>query len=186
MLPPLLLKTIPNAIDSAGSERQLAENLFYGWGYNAYKVENKLRADDQLVRNQISSWLGEARSEVARKEAEFRRDKLPPPTRQNPYPNKDALIYVRALQQIQRDIEAVEVEIRNAPSPANDRVQERHRNETSTLFSLMNADLALASEVLKMLRALSDPSFGVREISLDGIKSALRERQELLSVVFIL
>lgn len=136
MLPPLLLKTIPNAIDNAGSERQLAENLFYGWGYNAYKTENKLRADDQLVRNQISGWLGQARSEIARKEAEFRRDKLPPPSRENPYPNKDALIYVRNLQQIQKDIESVEVQVRNASSPANDRVMERHRNETATLLTL--------------------------------------------------
>ena len=34
----------------AGTLRQIATNLFHGWGYNFYRAENQLRADDQLVR----------------------------------------------------------------------------------------------------------------------------------------
>ena len=29
---------------------EIAINLFHGWGYNFYRVENQLRADDQLIR----------------------------------------------------------------------------------------------------------------------------------------
>ena len=44
----------------AGLLRQLATNLFYGWGYNFYRLENQLRADDQLVRTKAASLLGMA------------------------------------------------------------------------------------------------------------------------------
>ena len=45
----------------AGLLRQIATNLFYGWGYNFYRVENQLRADDQLVRTKAASLLGTIR-----------------------------------------------------------------------------------------------------------------------------
>ncbi len=48
----------------AGALRQVATNLFYGWGYNFYRVENQLRADDQLVRNKAAWLLGIAMAGV--------------------------------------------------------------------------------------------------------------------------
>ena len=39
-----------------GPLRQVAINLFYGWGYNFYREENQLRADDQLIRSK-AAWL---------------------------------------------------------------------------------------------------------------------------------
>jgi hypothetical protein len=35
----------------------LATNLFYGWGYNFYRIENQLRADDQMIRSRTPSWI---------------------------------------------------------------------------------------------------------------------------------
>jgi hypothetical protein len=40
----------------AGALRQVATNLLYGWGYNFYRIENQLRADDRLVRCLVSRW----------------------------------------------------------------------------------------------------------------------------------
>ncbi|HKR27390.1 MAG TPA: hypothetical protein VJS11_08040, partial [Acidobacteriaceae bacterium] len=54
--------------------RQLATNLFYGCGYNFYRVENQLRADDQFVRSKAASLLGEAMSSVCAAESAYRRD----------------------------------------------------------------------------------------------------------------
>ena len=57
----------------AGALRQIATNLFYGWGYNFYRVENQLRADDQLVRSKAASLLGIAMASV-----EDGRERVPP------------------------------------------------------------------------------------------------------------
>ena len=32
---------------------KIAVNLFYGWGYNFYRLENQLRADDLTVRAKV-------------------------------------------------------------------------------------------------------------------------------------
>jgi hypothetical protein len=51
--------------------RQTAINLFYGWGYNFYKIGNQLRADDQRVRSKAAWLLGMARLSVERAESEY-------------------------------------------------------------------------------------------------------------------
>ena len=48
---------------------QVAITLFYGWGYNFYRVENQLRADDLLVRAKAGVLLGDARAVVDSAEA---------------------------------------------------------------------------------------------------------------------
>jgi hypothetical protein len=63
----------------AGALRQVATNLFYGWGYNFYRVENQLRADDQLVRAKAAWLLGVAMASVDAAEIEYRREFLPAP-----------------------------------------------------------------------------------------------------------
>jgi len=42
-----------SAFYDQGPLSQIAINLFYGWGYNFYRQENQLRADDQLIRAQV-------------------------------------------------------------------------------------------------------------------------------------
>ena len=68
-----------------GPLRQAAINLFYGWGYNFYRVENQLRADDQLVRARACAYLNQARAVMEAAELAYRREHLPPPTRANPF-----------------------------------------------------------------------------------------------------
>jgi hypothetical protein len=57
----------------AGALRQIATNLFYGWGYNFYKQENQLRADDQLVRAKAGWLLGVAAAYVQAAGGVYRR-----------------------------------------------------------------------------------------------------------------
>ena len=70
----------------AGALRQIATNLFYGWGYNFYKQENQLRADDQIVRAKAGWILSNAAASVDAAESDFRREFLPAPTRAKPFP----------------------------------------------------------------------------------------------------
>jgi hypothetical protein len=44
-------KVITNPIEQAGPGRRLLSNLFYGCGYNFYRCEDELHADDLLIRD---------------------------------------------------------------------------------------------------------------------------------------
>src|ERR1700677_2670163 len=83
-----------------GSLRQAAINLFHGWGYNFYRTENQLRADDQLVRSKAGWLLGMARSSVERAEAGHRREFIGTPTREKPFPNPSNMAAAQKLERL--------------------------------------------------------------------------------------
>ncbi|HEX7382192.1 MAG TPA: hypothetical protein VF265_08555 [Nevskiaceae bacterium] len=149
------LKDAPNPIDEAGAARRLATNLFYGWGYNFYRKENQLRADDLLVRDRVSDLLGEARAHLAELERGYREKHLPPPTRKHPVPDASAIAAAQALHEVQQRIGDLEVRIRNAPVPEMDRVNQRHRNEGDTLRALRDADLDLVAGTASLCHAIA-------------------------------
>ena len=155
------IKTVDNPIDGAGRVKQVAANLFYGWGYNFYRDENKLRADDLLVRGKVSDLIGEARSHLAALEASYRREHLPAPTRERPFPDPEALARVRQFGDAMRSLESLETRVRNAAVPEMDRVMQRHRNERDTLQKLVVADGDLVEAVVR----LRDGIMGVDDLA---------------------
>ena len=160
------MKTTPNPIEAAGPAKRVLSNLFYGWGYNFYRRENQLRADDLLIRGKLSELLGECRAHLGAVEAAFRHEHLPPPTREHPFPDPAAVAAVQALQHRQRDIEALETAIRNAPVPEMDRIYQRHRTERDTLEKLVAVDGDLVSAVVALRDAV---------IRLDGAAAAAQD-----------
>jgi hypothetical protein len=160
------MKTTPNPIEAAGPAKRVLSNLFYGWGYNFYRRENQLRADDLLIRGKLSELLGECRAHLGSVEAAFRHEHLPPPTREHPFPDPAAVAAVQALQHRQRDIEALETAIRNAPVPEMDRIYQRHRTERDTLEKLVAVDGDLVSAVVALRDAV---------IRLDGAAAAAQD-----------
>jgi hypothetical protein len=93
---------------------QVAVNLFYGWGYNFYRLENQLRADDILVRGKVGWLLGLARASIEEAESVYRRAFLPPPSREKPRPDANAVAEAQALELLSRAIGAIEGQIRAA------------------------------------------------------------------------
>jgi hypothetical protein len=130
----------------AGLLRQLATNLFYGWGYNFYRVENQLRADDQLVRSKAASLLGEAAASVSAAESAYRREFLPPPSRAKPFPDAAAVADAQRLERLAQAIGAVEATLQHQPVPANDRMTQRYREEAPTLGKLLDYDERLVGQ----------------------------------------
>lgn len=184
------LKQASNPIDTAGPVKQVAANLFYGWGYNIYRKENQARADDLLVRNKVCEILGQVRGHLAQVERDYRRDHLPAPTREHPLPDAAALANASALARSQQDIEALEVSIRTAPVPEMDRVTQRHRNELDTLNALRDIDTALVGSAFALSReieALKDgATAGARAAELlaaTPLKEACARRAAELSVL---
>jgi hypothetical protein len=184
------LKSTANPIDAAGPVKQVLANLFYGWGYNFYRRENQLRADDLLIRGKLSELLGQCRTHAAALESDFRRAHLPPPTRQQPFPDAAAVSAAQALERAVRKIETLETAIRNAPVPEMDRIHQRHRNERTTLEQLVAADGDLVLAVVTLrdgALALTDGASAAAQLThlleAQDIQALWTRREQILSVL---
>ncbi len=175
------IQDIPNAITAAGSVRRLVENLFYGWGYNAYRKENQLRADDLLIRSRLSELLGQCRETLRAREMDWRREHLPPPTREHPFPDQTAVHVAKTMEAFGKQLEAVEALVRTAPVPENDRVWQRHRNEADTLAKLTRLDQEMAESIIALLQACQSAPVG--ELSLEQVRKAWDARSAILSIL---
>jgi hypothetical protein len=171
----------------AGILRQLATNLFYGWGYNFYRKENQLRADDQLIRSKAGSLLGDAMASVCSAESEYRREYLPPPTRAKPFPDAEAVASAQKLERLAKAIGAVEAALQHQPAPENDRMTQRYRQEAATLEKLIGYDERLVGQCELLRKSLSGQDGPVilktlpdLEAGLDAIRETLRSRESVL------
>lgn len=162
-------------------------NLFYGYGYNFYREENQLRADDQRVRQMACSLLGRARAAVDKAESRYRRENIPPPTRDNPFPDPTVVANAQLLERMAREIGGLEGKIRNQPVPENDRMTQRYRLEAPTLAALAEKDAVLVGQADLLRGLLEDVSVATvlasgSEIDegIAAITTTLRERQSFL------
>jgi hypothetical protein len=129
---------------------EIAINLFHGYGYNFYRDENQLRADDQKARTLVCELLGRARKAVSSAESLFRRERFPTPTRVNPFPPPDIIANARQLETISQAIGGIEGQVRHAPVPENDRMTQRYREEAATLLTLADKDKLLIGQAAKL------------------------------------
>jgi hypothetical protein len=171
----------------AGALRQIATNLFYGWGYNFYRKENQLRADDQMIRSKAASLLGEAMASVGSAESDYRREYLPPPTRAKPFPDAEAVASAQKLERLAKTIGALEAQLQHQPVPENDRMTQRYRQEASTLAKLIEHDERLVGQCELLRRAVSGqagPALlkGMTQLEdgLDAIRETVHARQAVL------
>jgi hypothetical protein len=166
---------------------QLAINLFYGWGYNFYRVENQLRADDQVVRAKVGWLLGRARASVDAAESAWRHEFLPPPSRAKPYPDATAVAGAQKIEKLAHAIGALAGQIGAQPVPAQDRMTELYRQEEATLARLIDIDQRLVGQA-ELLRSLVEQKDGAWIIAnlatlqdgLTALGETLTQRQAVL------
>lgn len=166
---------------------EVAINLFHGWGYNFYREENQLRADDLLIRSHACAILGKSRASLEAAEASYRRTHLPAPTRAKPFPDAQAVADAQALERLSRAIGTVEGQVRHQPVPENDRMSQRYRTEGRTLEALGEIDMLLVGQA-ELLRTMLDGVTGEAaltqlaeiESGLKAIGETLRHRQQVL------
>ena len=167
-----------------GPLTQVGINLFHGYGYNFYRSENQLRADDQKVRTLVCELLARALKAVVAAEGTFRRERIPPPTRANPFPPPEIVADARRLEALGQAINNVEGQVRHAPVPENDRMTQRFREEAATLAALVDKDALLVGQA-DTLRGLVEgrkpddilAAIGDIEEGLRAIAATLAERR---------
>lgn len=167
---------------------QVAITLFYGWGYNFYRIENQRRADDQLVRSRVQALLGAARENILSAESRWRRDHLPPPTREKPRPDPAAVAAAQTLERLAGAIGGLIGQIASQPVPEGDRMTQRRRDEAGTLAHLIAADTQMAGQA-EVLRAMVEArgaeeligAAAALETGVAAIRETLRERAALVA-----
>jgi hypothetical protein len=163
-----------------GVLRQTAINLFYGWGYNFYRRENQLRADDQLVRSKAAWLLGMARTSVELAAAEHRRANFGIPSRERPFPDPSVTAASQQLERLAASISMIGGRLQSQPVPENDRMTERYRREADTLKALIDCDERLVGQC-KLLHATLDTRGGEWLLEhLDELNRGLAAIQETL------
>jgi hypothetical protein len=117
--------------------------LLNGYGYNWYRKDNQLRADDLLVREHASHFVLEAAKKLQEQEATYARQFLPTPTRENPFPPEDRLATHALIRSTRQNLLALEGRIRGLSAPPTDRIWQRRRAEVDTLARLTSLDVQL-------------------------------------------
>jgi hypothetical protein len=169
---------------------QAGELLLNGWGFNWYRAENLMRADDILLRNQADQLLGDALAAFRRAETVFRQKYLGSPSRQTPLPDPARMVELQSFRTLLESVEALRTRLRGASMPPDDKVWRRHRDEASLLSSLGQCDAKLAAsaqalraEALAITPAGLVDMPGQIEPRLRQLSDLLDERSKLLAVI---
>jgi hypothetical protein len=176
--------------DVAGRLYRIGSMLINGYGYNWYRQENLMRADDLRVRSGVGGTLAGAIAHLRSLEARYRRKFLPPPTREHPDPDPGCIAGAQQFRFIEGRIDDVETRVRGAAVPTDDRIWQRHRAEIDTLQRLGEYDVLLiggAQELADLVTTLpADAEIDVAaeqqiDAYLGHLLEILSHRAELLS-----
>jgi hypothetical protein len=130
-----------------------------GAGFNWYRSETTLQADDVLVRTRAGASLTAALARLAEIERLFRHRHMPPPTRQLPFPDPGRVQELRRIEALRAQVSALETKVRGSPMPPADRVSLRHHDHEAVLARLVEADtdmVGAADDLATCLRGLDD------------------------------
>jgi hypothetical protein len=111
---------------------------------DVYTTKGRLRADDLLIRERVARSLGEASTRLRDLASQWRADRVPPSTRENPFPSAEVMAPLRQADRLGKDIDGVTTLVRGLPLLAEDRVWDRIRR--AGLDELLQFDWALVSE----------------------------------------
>jgi len=166
--------------------------LLNGYGYNWYRLDNQMRADDLLVRSRASEHLESAAARLRDLEGRYRRKYLPPPTREHPHPDPQHLAAAQHYRGVADRILEIDTRLRGAPVPPDDKIWLRQRGELETLQRLGNCDVVLVARAKELVETAAglpadvciDPAIE-QEIDkhLGRLAETLTRRDEILAVM---
>lgn len=119
------LRVIINPINGAGPAKRLLSNLFYGCGYNFYRFDSELLADDLLIRGKLSQLLRDCRAHLSSLETAFRSQHRAATGADYAFLSPAAVATAQALLNAQRDLDAMERTIRGTVVPEFTRFHRR-------------------------------------------------------------
>jgi hypothetical protein len=138
---------------------------------DVYTTKGRLRADDLLVRERVARSLADSTARLRDLASQWRADRVPPSTRENPFPPAEVMTPLRQADKLGRDIDAAATAVRGLPLLPEDKVWARVRS--GGLDELMQFDWALVGEADE-LAALLAAAVDLAAIDHAGVQQRLR------------
>lgn len=155
----------------------LADRLRSLLASDVYTDKGRLRADDQLVRQRVTRGLGEASAKLRELISRWRSDRVPPSTREQPFPPAEVMEPIRRVERLIRSIDDVAALVKGLPVLNQDKVWDRVRRVG--LEDLLQFDWTLVGESDVLARDL-DLVGALDEVDVPGCEARLRKIKEII------
>jgi hypothetical protein len=179
----------PASLPAAHPLYQTWVMLLNGYGFNWYREENMLRADDLMIRAKASEHLAAAAGRLRDLEGAYMKRHVPPPSREHPFADPDQLAAARRIRAAKERVGELDTRLRGASIPPDDKIRSRYRKERELLKNLADWDTVLVGAAREIDRATAaiPPGSGLGEegeaalnARLADLAAALDHRNELL------
>ncbi len=167
---------------------QVGVDTFFAWGSNFYGSEDRVCADSLAVRARMVELLGTARRCVLEVEAAYRREFLPPLSRERPRPDPDAVRRAAALEALAGLLAIHQGQIAVLPLPGDATGMHRATAPAGIRDRLGVADRRLTGQaelLRRMVEAAAAGQLAERAGGLDDriarLREAIDERRALLT-----
>jgi hypothetical protein len=145
---------------------------------DVYTAKGRLRADDLLVRERTARSLAEATARLRDLASQWRADRVPASTRENPFPPAAVMVPLLQADRLGRDIDTVATAVRGLPLLPEDKVWDRVRR--GGLDELMQFDWALVGEADE-LSALLAAAADLAAVDQPAVQQRLRRLTEVVA-----
>jgi hypothetical protein len=164
----------------------LADRLRGLLASDVYTEKGRLRADDLLVRERVGHGLGAAAAGVRELISRWRADRVPPSTREQPFPPAGVLEPIRRAERLVRAIEETSASVRGLPVLNQDKVWERVRS--AGLDELMQFDWTMVGEAdamaadVQRVAELDELDVTAQDTRLRRIREVMTDRQRYIEI----
>jgi hypothetical protein len=155
----------------------LADKLRGLLASDVYSEKGRLRADDQLVRERVVRGLGETSAQIRELISTWRADRVPPSTREQPFPPPEVMEPIRRAERLLRSIDDSVAVVRGLPVLNADKVWDRVRRVG--LHDLLQFDWNLVGESDVMARDMSQVAV-LDQIDVPGFEARIRRIREII------
>jgi hypothetical protein len=153
---------------------------------DVYSQRGRLRADDLLVRERVGRGLGEATAHLRNLISRWRADRVPPSTREQPFPPAEAMEPIRRAERLIRAIDDTSAAVRGLPLLNQDKVWDRVRR--MGLDELLQFDWTLVGESdalceqVRSVAVLDEIDVPSQEARLRAIREVVADRRRYLEI----
>jgi hypothetical protein len=156
----------------------LADRLRGLLASDVYTAKGRLRSDDLLVRERVGHGLGGAAACIRQLVSQWRADRVPPSTREQPFPPAEVMEPIRRAERLVRAIEDTSAAVRGLPVLNQDKVWDRVRS--AGLDELMQFDWTMVGEA-DALAADAQRALALDELDLAAMDARLRRLREAMA-----
>jgi hypothetical protein len=146
---------------------------------DVYTDKGRLRSDDLLIRERVCGTLSSATARIRQLVSEWRADRVPPSTREQPFPPAEVMEPIRRAERLGRAIDDVATSVRGLPLLSPDRVWDRVRRGVG-LDDLVQFDWTLVADSEALGASLSE-AYALDEIDVAAAEEKLKELRQVIT-----